>query len=577
MARGHASDCGRERDCFSKCGRMWRSVWLPLLAGIAPVLVGAVPARADVGTVPVAGDVDIRPRLLADTVPGVGSGISSAMSATVVNGVMYFRATDATSGGMMASLWRTNGRPGGTRLLDAGRGTSMVTAPTLIPQTRKLLYWSGSDLRSLDLDTQQAITLRTGYEPSFAGLPMVNGSALFVSGGAVWGTDGTPQGTRQLIPGNWNVIAIASTGSFACALIMGNGITEVWCTDGTAGRTWPLTTLPGPSMWLERSNPLRVVGSNILFAHTTGPVSRMWTTDGTTRGTRFVAAVPALMQGVMTCVDGRSVLASVNTMVAGQRGTELWRVSPDAAECGPLLAFDRLTSFLPMGGSNGVSVFVESAGYGSSGERTLWLTDGSPERTFALPGFPGNVEASSRNSNPFVIVGDRLFLLAATAQTGTEPWMIDLRTGATALLRDISPGGWGSYVSEYFVLDHGRGVGFMTPERTLGVQTVFVADGVPEHTRRISRIANGLPFGFTSFGSRIVFATSMAGTGTEPYVLDLCPADHDNSGTVEMNDLFAFIADWLARDANADFDASGGVPGVTDMTAFLGGWMSGCP
>ncbi|MBX3404350.1 MAG: hypothetical protein KF699_13145 [Phycisphaeraceae bacterium] len=53
-----------------------------------------------------------------------------------------------------------------------------------------------------------------------------------------------------------------------------------------------------------------------------------------------------------------------------------------------------------------------------------------------------------------------------------------------------------------------------------------------------------------------------------------CPADHDDSGLLEVSDIFAFLGDWFA--GAADFDGNGETD-VHDIFAFLAAWFAGCP
>jgi probable HAF family extracellular repeat protein len=55
-----------------------------------------------------------------------------------------------------------------------------------------------------------------------------------------------------------------------------------------------------------------------------------------------------------------------------------------------------------------------------------------------------------------------------------------------------------------------------------------------------------------------------------------CSADFDQSGTVAVPDIFAFLATWFAGDARADFDGVNGIA-VPDIFAFLSAWFAGCP
>jgi hypothetical protein len=54
-----------------------------------------------------------------------------------------------------------------------------------------------------------------------------------------------------------------------------------------------------------------------------------------------------------------------------------------------------------------------------------------------------------------------------------------------------------------------------------------------------------------------------------------CAADFDGNGSVQVPDIFAFLAAWFAEDTAADFDGIGGIA-VPDIFAFLAAWFAGC-
>ncbi len=54
-----------------------------------------------------------------------------------------------------------------------------------------------------------------------------------------------------------------------------------------------------------------------------------------------------------------------------------------------------------------------------------------------------------------------------------------------------------------------------------------------------------------------------------------CVADIDNSGSVDVPDIFAYLSLWFASDSAADIDGIPGV-GVPDIFAFLSLWFAGC-
>jgi hypothetical protein len=56
---------------------------------------------------------------------------------------------------------------------------------------------------------------------------------------------------------------------------------------------------------------------------------------------------------------------------------------------------------------------------------------------------------------------------------------------------------------------------------------------------------------------------------------ECCRADFDANGTIEVADVFAFLAAWFGQEPSADVDGSGQV-NVPDIFAFLSGWFAGC-
>ena len=55
-----------------------------------------------------------------------------------------------------------------------------------------------------------------------------------------------------------------------------------------------------------------------------------------------------------------------------------------------------------------------------------------------------------------------------------------------------------------------------------------------------------------------------------------CPADFNGDGTVNIPDIFEFLAAWFSGDPRADFNGVGGIS-VQDIFDFLAAWFAGCP
>ncbi len=54
-----------------------------------------------------------------------------------------------------------------------------------------------------------------------------------------------------------------------------------------------------------------------------------------------------------------------------------------------------------------------------------------------------------------------------------------------------------------------------------------------------------------------------------------CAADFDQNGSLEVPDIFAYLAAWFAEDRAADFD-NNGLLAVPDIFAFIAAWFAGC-
>ena len=60
------------------------------------------------------------------------------------------------------------------------------------------------------------------------------------------------------------------------------------------------------------------------------------------------------------------------------------------------------------------------------------------------------------------------------------------------------------------------------------------------------------------------------------WVLDLCPADFNNSGSITVDDVFGFIQSYLRSEDLADTN-SDGLNSVDDVFGWLSAYFTGCP
>ncbi|MGH7292932.1 MAG: GC-type dockerin domain-anchored protein, partial [Myxococcota bacterium] len=187
---------------------------------------------------------------------------------------------------------------------------------------------------------------------------------------------------------------------------------------------------------------------------------------------------------------------------------------------------------------------------------------------------------TQQGSTPSVLAGDTLYIDSAVGSGGHEPWRINLSTGAIGVLRDILPGGASSNPTKFFALDKNHGAGFFAYD-TPGHYAMYASNGTPEGTRLVSRLTGvTTQFSPKSIGSRVFMVGSgtlnNASIGMEPYAVDLCPADYDNSGAANVDDLFAYLNDWFVGSIDADLTGAAGTPDIADLMAFVTIWLTPC-
>lgn len=549
-----------------------------------------------------AADVDRPVMLLKDTVGGSSSGISPASTFVRVGREIFFTAVNGDIA--QRQLWRTTGRTSGTYALSGTQG--IFSNPVAIPDTSCVLFFVGSGypslLKSYDARTGNVVILRDNASPSMyqsllstpslqrmGGFARAGSHALFLSQvgamNALWTTDGTVAGTRLIgQPTGEEIRDITPAGRYAYFTTRTSFECKLWRTDGTpmsAALMATLTTFPSGSV---EGSCLRALGDSVLFSIPTGVYdwspSDVWVSDGTSTGTHAVTRLPTRPTVLPFANGGGGVFSVRGTGTT----TEMWHLSPVQSGCVKLMDFSVNSRFQSFGSYGNLSVFGDAPGNGyyntASAAITLWVTDGTPQNTLAVVGFPGLPSTGSGGAPANLMVGDTLFLASNAGGAGYEPWRMNMSSGVIGLLRDIVPGGASSNPSGFFQWDGDRGAGFVTQD-VPGRSSLYFSDGTPAGTRLVSHLA-GLTATATvqSIVSRVLIVANGivngASTGFEPYAIDLCPADYDNSGTVSVGDIFAYLNDWLIGSSDAELVGPPGTVDIADLIAFINVWMTPC-
>jgi ELWxxDGT repeat protein len=246
----------------------------------------------------------------------------------------------------------------------------------------------------------------------------------------------------------------------------------------------------------------------------------LWRSDGTTRGTRPVRDIGPGTGGVVASTlfsagDRAYLLAD-----DGLHGVELWR--SDGTESGTLLLADIAPGPAPSqvrgfvrDPSSGLDYFTAYDGTGWA----LWRTDGSPGGTAPVARLPAGAKV--------VEAAKRLLLTLDDAEHGEELWASDGTAEGTGLLKDIVPGGFGSFPTGFLRL--GDIVLFSAQDAEHGHE-LWRTDGTPEGTTLVHDIApgraNASPHGLARAGRLAYFTARDADE-----VLSLWVTDGSAAGT----------------------------------------------
>ncbi len=421
------------------------------------------------------------PTLVKDIYPSNSADIRNAV---FVNGVLLFRASDASNG---AELWKSDGTSSGTTLVKDIRAGSTGSLLDSFAVFNNLLLFSANDGTY-------------GFE--------------------LWKSDGTEGGTtlvKDIYTGSSANSSspgyITQFGSYAYFMATDATYgTELWRTDGTTGGTAlfkDIRTGSGSSVPVN----MTVVGSIMYFFANNGTTgSELWKTDGTADGTVLVKDIYSGASGssgsILTAV-GSTLFFTAND---GTNGVELWK--SDGTEGGTTLVKDIYS------GATGSSPYsftvIGSTLYFAANDNTngteLWKSDGTTGGTVMVKNI--NTSTHSYPGTFAILDGSTLIFDAADASNGTELWKSDGTEGGTTLVKNIRSGATGSSPTDFKAL--GSKVYFTANDGTNGVE-LWETDGTTDGTVMVYNIASGgtssTPDDLVAGTSSLYFKISSPNTG----------------------------------------------------------------
>jgi ELWxxDGT repeat protein len=459
------------------------------------------------------------PVLLADIVPGDSADARTSSPGDFIQ--LGDRLIFSTLGATVeddAVLWSTDGTAEGTLPL-----TSRI-CPLACEDIRPLGTVGGVALfaarpgRVWRTDGTVAGTFPLGVPFDFTGetakISPDAGLLFFTacnaqSGCELWRSDGTRAGTRivkEIVPGESGGDPHGLTPWRGRLYFLAGGESPadsgLWSTDGTSGGT----------RFVARSINNSTNGETVLAATPTrlfftslDVTEQLWTSDGTPRGTRLVrqfapppCAEPDLCQDpylrYLVPVAGNSVIFTASD---GVHGAQIWESGGTHFGTFPLTAIRGNVLGRASIPQRPGRFWVFSAPPAPKASPVLWTADFGFTRTAPLTGCAGGCpEVLSFFPSP--PLGATVLFIGRDPLHGAELWATDGTPAGTRRLSDVCPGPCSAFLGDAAEFALGSYLGktyfLASPDADGSPLELWVSDGTPAGTRRISGFSRGVGF-----------------------------------------------------------------------------------
>lgn len=348
--------------------------------------------------------------------------------------------------------------------------------------------------------------VRFGSRVLFSTSPPTGGTAL-------WSTDGTANGTQRIIdikgynPAPSRFVAL--NGKVLFNLTSDLGDEELWTTDGTASGTHRLTDSATGFAFAHPYDRI-IYHDQMIFAataHVPGEFSShgdaVWITDGTSSGTRVLAAVPYWGNGSYAVLFKDAIYFAARGFLWRSDGTESGTVKVKAVSTMKIAVTPFGLFFMG---------FTKGVGW------EPWVSDGTeggthPIGSTARADSDGLGHVTSDDTSYATAFGSRVLFIATDLNTGRGLWISDGTAAGTHVIQDISS----AYINyrDPLITTAGDRAFFRTYTSYNGDE-LWKTDGTETGTTMVREIAYGdgssYPSGLVAVGDKVYFSVL-----TSPY------------------------------------------------------------
>jgi ELWxxDGT repeat protein len=331
-------------------------------------------------------------------------------------------------------LWRTDGTPDGTRLVVDLGDQGPITSPGMTALGNSVVFTIGDELWISDgtaVGTQPLVDLSDKGPVSAAGMLRYGNSLVFTLGNELWISDGTTAETRRLNPdlrllhnpfygglsAEWNGVLYFSATSSATG-------GELWRTDGTIEGTRLVADINAGAANGDTSS-LLVFNDRLFFAAQDASLTRdVWQTDGTPEGISRFFDVGDAFQGVYQAMAAANdtFFFTVGAYHSAVGRTKVWLSDGTAAGTRALSSVSPQFNNKLLGGplmavGDVVYMMLHQGAY------SLARSDGTVEGTMLLAST--GIPDTSNRVRGFAAVGERLLLAIEGQFDECQYWTSD--------------------------------------------------------------------------------------------------------------------------------------------------------